>query len=166
MCPPCSYGEGADTDSLVLPSTQVKQAGGRRSGGPTAIKFCLHPYTHRALCHPLVATETHLLNEPDDADGFLLTKGQGARQAVELPRELQGRKAIRGLGHGGAGSIAKALPGAAGRVQGIQGNAAQWRENPPMNSDSLQLPTTRWGIPLLFSQQAQVPGSEPRQAPS
>lgn len=130
--------------------------------------FRLHPptHTHRALHHPPVSTETHLLNEPDDADGFLLAKGQGARQAVELPRKLQGRKAIRGLGHGGAGSIAKALPGAAGRVQGIQGNAAQWRENPSINSDSLQLPTTRWGIPLFFSQQAQVPGSEPRQAPS
>lgn len=158
---------GRGRHRFTCPSLHTGQAG-KRSGGPTAIMFRLHPHTHthRALHHPPVSTETHLLNEPDDADGFLLAKGQGARQAVELPRKLQGRKAIRGLGHGGAGSIAKALPGAAGRVQGVQGNAAQWRENPPINSDSLQLPTTRWGIPLFFSQQAQVPGSEPRQAPS
>lgn len=69
----------------------------------------------------------HLLNEPDDADGLLLAKGQGAGQAVELPRELEGRKAIRGLGHAGAGGVTKGLPGAAGWVQGIQGNAARWR---------------------------------------
>lgn len=30
-------------------------------------------------------SETHLLNETDDADGLFLAKGQGARQAVELP---------------------------------------------------------------------------------
>lgn len=45
--------------------------------------FCLqgHPPTFT----PHTPPETHLLNEPDDADGFFLAKGQGARQAVELP---------------------------------------------------------------------------------
>lgn len=39
----------------------------------------------RALCHLQYLSKTHLLNEPDDADGLFLAKGQGARQAVELP---------------------------------------------------------------------------------
>lgn len=69
----------------------------------------------------------NLLDEPDDADGLLLAKGQRAGQAVELSREVQGRKAVRGLGHAGACGVAKGLPGAAGRVQGVQGNAAQRR---------------------------------------
>lgn len=76
---------------------------------------------------PTAFPSPHLLNEPDDADGLFLAKCQGAGQAVELPRELQGRKAIRGLGHVGAGGVAKGLPGAAGWVQGIQGDAARRR---------------------------------------
>lgn len=69
----------------------------------------------------------HLLDKPDDADGLLLAEGQGAGQTVELPGEPQGRKAVRGLGHAGAGGVAKRLPGAAGWVQRIQSNAVQRR---------------------------------------
>lgn len=76
------------------------------------------------LCPPACASP-YLLDEPDDADGLLLAEGQRAGQAVELPRELQGGKAIRGLGHAGAGGVAEGLPGAARRVQGVQGDAAQ-----------------------------------------
>lgn len=46
-----------------------------------------HTTWHPHPC-PLHLPSPHLLNEPDDADGLLLAKGQGAGEAVELPREL------------------------------------------------------------------------------
>lgn len=68
---------------------------------------------------------THLLYEPDDPNRFFRTNGQGARQAVQLARQLKRRQLIRSMGHVCAGGIAKRLPGAAGRIKRIQGYAVE-----------------------------------------
>lgn len=62
----------------------------------------------------------HLLYKPYNAGTLFLAEGHGTRQAIELSWELQWGELIRGMRHGGAGGIAKGLPGAAGWVERVQ----------------------------------------------
>lgn len=70
---------------------------------------------------------SNLLYQLDHADAVSLVEGDGAAQTIELAGEPEGRQTLRVSIDASSGSVAKRLPRALRRVQGVQGDAA-WRK--------------------------------------
>lgn len=118
-------GPGRKSVSVVLPEQRTGNMSEANAGS-----FHKNAHMSSQLCSLWAAgrwvsvregmCQAYLFYEPDDAGTLLLAEGHRARQAVELPWELQRGELIRDMSHGGAGGIAKCLPGAARWVERVQ----------------------------------------------
>lgn len=70
---------------------------------------------------------SNLLDELDHADAVSLVENDGAAEAVQLSGEPERSEAFGVVVKAPPGGVAEGLPGALGRVQGVQSNAGEER---------------------------------------